>query len=145
MRQEGEGLKILRKARKQGKEGQRGWPLLWASQCHHCLGPQTQRPSAGPWSQDQAPWGSERGMPELLHGVGEPGGRTLWRIDLANNEILSQISPLCSSSRMEPSSNSCTRSVQEVSSHVLWKTETFIEEDTRNTVRRTMMPQSPAK
>ena len=30
-------------------------------------------------------------------------------------------------------------------SYYLWKIETFIEEDTRNTVVRTMTPQSPAK
>ena len=33
-----------------------------------------------------------------------------------------------------------TRSVQKVSSHVLWKIETFMEEDTRNIVYRTMTP-----
>ena len=33
-------------------------------------------------------------------------------------------------------------SVQKVSSHVIWEIETFIEEDTRNIVQRTMMPQS---
>ena len=33
-----------------------------------------------------------------------------------------------------------TRSVQKVSSHVAWKIEEFIEEDTRNTVHRTMTP-----
>ena len=38
-----------------------------------------------------------------------------------------------------------TRSVQKVSSHVMWKIETFIEEDTRNIVHRTMMPQFPLK
>ena len=38
-----------------------------------------------------------------------------------------------------------TRSVQKVSIHVLWKIETFIEEDTRNIVLRTMTPQSPSK
>ena len=32
-----------------------------------------------------------------------------------------------------------TRSVQKVSSHIIWKLETFIEEGTRNTVHRTMM------
>ena len=38
------------------------------------------------------------------------------------------------------------RSVQKVSSHVIWERETFIEEDTdiRNTALRTMMPQSPS-
>ena len=37
------------------------------------------------------------------------------------------------------------RSIQKVSSHVIWKIDTFIEEDTRNTVHRTMMPQSSSK
>ena len=37
-----------------------------------------------------------------------------------------------------------TRSVQKGSSHVLWKMETFIEEDTRNIVHRTMTPQFPS-
>ena len=32
-----------------------------------------------------------------------------------------------------------------MSSHVLWKIETFIEEDTRNIVHRSMMPPSPSK
>ena len=36
------------------------------------------------------------------------------------------------------------RSVQKVSSHILWQIETFLEEDTRNIVRRTMT-QSPSK
>ena len=36
-------------------------------------------------------------------------------------------------------------SVQKVSSHVIWKIETFIKEDMRNIVHRTMMPQSPTK
>ena len=36
-------------------------------------------------------------------------------------------------------------SVQKVYSHEISKDETFIEEDTRNIVYRTMMPQSPAK
>ena len=34
-----------------------------------------------------------------------------------------------------------TRSVQKVPSHVIWKVEPFIEEDTRNIVHRTMTPQ----
>ena len=38
-----------------------------------------------------------------------------------------------------------TRSVQKVYSHVLWKIESFIEEDTRNIVHRKMTPQSPSK
>ena len=37
------------------------------------------------------------------------------------------------------------RSVQKVSSHVIWKIEIFIDGDTRNIVHRTMMPQSPSK
>ena len=37
------------------------------------------------------------------------------------------------------------RSVQKVSSHILWKIETFIEKDKRNIVHRTMTPQSPSK
>ena len=37
------------------------------------------------------------------------------------------------------------RFLQKVSSHVVSKIETFIEEDTRNIVPRTMMPQSPSK
>ena len=44
-----------------------------------------------------------------------------------------------------PGSSQPKRPVQKVSSHVLWEIETFIEEDTRNTVHRTMMPQSPSK
>ena len=36
------------------------------------------------------------------------------------------------------------RSVQKVSSHMLWK-ETITEEDTRNIVHRTMTPQSPSE
>ena len=35
--------------------------------------------------------------------------------------------------------------ILEVSCYVIWKTETFIEEDIRNIVHRTMMPQSPSK
>ena len=37
------------------------------------------------------------------------------------------------------------RSVQKVSSHILWKIETFIEEGIRNIVHNTMTPQSPSK
>ena len=37
------------------------------------------------------------------------------------------------------------KSVQKVSCHVIWKMGTFTEEDTRNIVHRTMMPQSPSK
>ena len=37
------------------------------------------------------------------------------------------------------------RFVQKVSSHVIQKIETFTEEDTRNIVHRTMMPQFPSK
>ena len=36
-------------------------------------------------------------------------------------------------------------SVQKVSSHVIWKMETFIEENTRHIVHRKMKPQSPSK
>ena len=36
------------------------------------------------------------------------------------------------------------RSVQKVSSHVIWKRETLIEEDTRNIVHRTGTPQCPS-
>ena len=36
------------------------------------------------------------------------------------------------------------RSVQKASSHVLWKIEIFIGEDTRSTVHRTMTPQAPS-
>ena len=36
-------------------------------------------------------------------------------------------------------------SVQKASSHVIWTIEIFTEEDTRNTVHRTMSPQSPSK
>ena len=36
------------------------------------------------------------------------------------------------------------RSVQKVSRHKIWKIETFIEENTRNVVHRTMTPQSPS-
>ena len=36
-------------------------------------------------------------------------------------------------------------SVQKVSTYVIWKIETFTEEDTRNIVHRTMAPQSPSK
>ena len=39
----------------------------------------------------------------------------------------------------------CVWSVQKVSCYVIWKLETFIEEDTRNIVHRTRMPQSPSK
>ena len=35
--------------------------------------------------------------------------------------------------------------LRKVSSHILWKIETFIEEDTRNIVHRTMTPQSPSR
>ena len=38
-----------------------------------------------------------------------------------------------------------TNSVLKISSHVIWKVETFIEEDTRNLVHRTMTAQSPSK
>ena len=38
----------------------------------------------------------------------------------------------------------CMRSIHKVSSHVVWKIEPFIEEDTRNTVHRTMTAQSPS-
>ena len=38
-----------------------------------------------------------------------------------------------------------TRSFQKVSSHVIRKIETFIEEDTRNIVQRTVMLQAPSK
>ena len=40
-----------------------------------------------------------------------------------------------------------TTSIQKVPSHVLWKIEIFIEEDTRNIVHRTMIPssKSPSK
>ena len=34
---------------------------------------------------------------------------------------------------------------QKVSIHVIWKIETFIEEDTRNIVHKTVTPQSPSK
>ena len=37
------------------------------------------------------------------------------------------------------------RAVQKVSSHVLWKIDTIVEEDTRNIVHRTTMPQPPSK
>ena len=37
------------------------------------------------------------------------------------------------------------RPVQKICSHVIGKIETFIEEDTRNTVYGMMMPQSPSK
>ena len=37
------------------------------------------------------------------------------------------------------------RSVQRVPSHVIWKIETFIEEDTRHIALRTVTPQSPSK
>ena len=37
------------------------------------------------------------------------------------------------------------KSVQRVSSHVIWKIETFVEENIRNIVHRTMMPQSRSK
>ena len=40
---------------------------------------------------------------------------------------------------------SYAKAVQRVSSHVIWKIETFIEEDTRNIVHRTRIPQSPSK
>ena len=39
----------------------------------------------------------------------------------------------------------CIYSVQKVSSHVIWKIETVIEEYTRSIVHRTMTPQSPSK
>ena len=39
----------------------------------------------------------------------------------------------------------CKKPVQKVSSHDLWKVETFIEEDTRNIAHGTMTPQSPSK
>ena len=38
-----------------------------------------------------------------------------------------------------------TRSVQKASSHVIGNVETFIEEDTRNIVHKTVTPQSPSK
>ena len=38
----------------------------------------------------------------------------------------------------------CIKSVQKVSSHIIGKMETFIE-DARNIVHRTMMPSSPSK
>ena len=37
------------------------------------------------------------------------------------------------------------RSVQKVSIHIIWKIETFIKEDTRNIVHKTVMPQAPFK
>ena len=37
------------------------------------------------------------------------------------------------------------RSVQKVSNYVIWKIDTFIDEDTRNIVHRKMMPQSLSK
>ena len=37
------------------------------------------------------------------------------------------------------------RPVQKVSSHLIWKIETFIEEDTRNTVHRIMLPRCSLK
>ena len=37
------------------------------------------------------------------------------------------------------------RSVQKISSHAVWKIETFSEENTRNIVQRTMKPQSPSE
>ena len=39
----------------------------------------------------------------------------------------------------------CVRSVQKVSSQVIQKIETFIEEGTRNAVHKTMMPHSLSK
>ena len=39
-------------------------------------------------------------------------------------------------------STSYTRSIQKLSNHVIWKIETFIEEDARHIVHRTMTPQS---
>ena len=39
----------------------------------------------------------------------------------------------------------CVWSVQNVSSHVIQKIETFIEEDIRNIVHRTVIPQPPLK
>ena len=38
-----------------------------------------------------------------------------------------------------------TRSVQKISRHVMWKIETFIEEDTRNIIHRKMTPQYTPK
>ena len=39
----------------------------------------------------------------------------------------------------------CVCSVQKVSSHVIWKIDTFFEEDTRNIIPRTVTLQSPSK
>ena len=41
--------------------------------------------------------------------------------------------------------NQYIRPVQKVSSHVLLKIEIFTEENTRNSVHTTVMPQSPVK
>ena len=48
-------------------------------------------------------------------------------------------------SALKKGGGDCTRPVPKVPSHIKWKREAFIEEDTRNIVHRTMTPQSPSK